>query len=74
MNHILLNDLLEQAGFVVEDGRVDWSCNYTRELEILVNLIVQDCAKQAFVHNLRGDYYTGRRDASELILKRWQLG
>ena len=41
--------LAEQAGFVVWDGAVDWSCNYDDELEKFAELVRADereaCAK-----------------------------
>ena len=45
--------LANQAGFVFweeDDGKavskfIDWSCNYDKELEKLVELVVQECAK-----------------------------
>lgn len=51
MNTTLLNKLTDQAGFVrwspEEDPNtpIDWSCDYTKELETLVRLVVQTCAK-----------------------------
>ena len=41
--------LAEQAGFVVWDGAVDWSCNYDDELERFAEVVRADereaCAK-----------------------------
>jgi len=34
--------LAEQAGFVVWDGAVDWSCNYDDELERFAELVRAD--------------------------------
>ena len=34
--------LAEQAGFVVWDGAVDWSCNYDDELERFAELVKAD--------------------------------
>jgi len=44
----LIEDLSKEAGFVfwgeeeIGDG-IDWSCDYTKELENLVELIVAEC-------------------------------
>lgn len=51
MNKTLFTELTNQAGFIrylsEEDPNtpIDWSCDYTRELETLVRLVVQTCAK-----------------------------
>lgn len=43
--------LAEEAGFIffeedeTEAGFIDWSCDYDIELEQLVKLVVQECAK-----------------------------
>ena len=81
MNKPLLDDLIKQAGFVLWQDEayrppgalVDWSSNYDQEVLELVRLVVQQCARTAHVNNLNGDYYTGRRDAAQLILKHWNL-
>ena len=44
-------ELAEEAGFIffeddeTEAGFIDWSCDYDIELEQLVKLVVQECAK-----------------------------
>lgn len=81
MNKHLANSLIKQAGFVFwqdepwqpEAAVVDWSSNYDRELLELIQLVVRRCAQTAHVNHLTGDYYTGRRDAAQLVLKQWDL-
>lgn len=81
MNRLLVDSLAEQAGFVLwqdethrpANTSIDWSADYTQELDNLIELVVRECARRAWVHHLTGDYYTGRRDAAQLILKHWDL-
>lgn len=41
-----IQKLVEQAGFVLFENShdIDWSCDYTQELEQFADLIVQQCA------------------------------
>lgn len=81
MNRQLIDSLAEQAGFVLwqdeahrpANTSIDWSSDYTQELRRFTELVVRECARRAWVHHLTGDYYTGRRDAAQLILKHWDL-
>lgn len=81
MNKQLLDKLVADAGFVLwqdepwrpEAAWVDWNTGYDEELVKLIELVVRQCARTAHVNNLNGDYYTGRRDAAQLILRQWGL-
>ena len=59
-----IKELVEQAGFIYfqsdEDSNtpIDWSCDYTEELEKFAELIIKECAKQSMLigryHDING--------------------
>lgn len=56
--------LAKKAGFVFWSDeswgpgptQIDWSCNYDKELETLVALVAEECAKLTLDHNAHGPY------------------
>jgi hypothetical protein len=46
MNERIL-ELVEQAGFIVEDGVIDWASDYSAELETFAILLIKECGSVA---------------------------
>ena len=60
MNH-RINELLNAAGFVRYSPEenpatpIDWSCNYSKEMEKFAELIVKDVLRVVAAHTLSND-------------------
>jgi hypothetical protein len=69
----LIEDIAKEAGFVfwgeeeIGDG-IDWSCDYTKELENLVELIVAECVdavEESDTHHAYTSFTVSIADASK---------
>ena len=68
----LIKELSEQAGFIHfspdedSDTPIDWSCDYTTELEKFAELIVRECIEQG--NNLANHYINTHPEQVQVML------
>lgn len=49
-------DLLEKAGFVIEDNQIDWSSDYSLEIEAYTKLVLLQAIEVMKKHDYHGEW------------------